>query len=1044
MTLNDFWPPVDEDHTTMCLPTEAETASDQVFLAVHQPMRLTRELFNVQNAKQETQTEQQVLDALLVEEPPSGTLVLPIIGDSGVGKSHMIRWLDAHLRLRSDAQKRHIVRIPKSSSLRGVLELILDDDTKLTGKNYDAIRAKLNSASMPPSRAEAMYLLQGKLLFALEQAGKQAQLRLLEQKSRPDDRPRAAHCSPQCLMALLQDTTIQSHFKAHEGESETWGVLTRIADRCLHGSRRHDAGPLNQFLPSDFTFLSNVQVAALADDMRKYLPILNTPTGLQQAIGFLNEIVDQALAGLVDLGGFSLTDIFIDIRKALLADKLELVLLVEDFAVLAGIQGPLLDAMIREAIRDGKRELCTMRTALAVTEGKLPETVKTRAQAMWKIDSQPFTSEEEAMDTFENFVGGYLNAARWGAAKLRQIFDQRSVDQSSLSDWVPNYYETYRQELSEQDNEKLRAFDFSPREGHPLFPLNHGSVRQLARKYLRVDESYKFDPRVLINRLVRDTVINHRALWENGMFPPGDFNGFTMNALDVEVSSCLRTRVTPHEHNRVAALVHYWGDDPRSLGFAARLDRRIYDAFGLKPVDWQVAHEPKVKAIPHGGELPPPPPPPPPPSDPLGPWREILDAWRQTQRLRQNNANALRGYLADALNSWLDADSLLLKKISIGNESIYIPNTDQGLQVAEKAIAIAATDEDLKDDSKSDQFFAAMRSIVRYHTTRSWDYEGGERDAARYAALIGRMAKQAELYFATRGSGLPAEAVKPLAQALMIGARLLNLEGASINENTDNLVAMLEPGPANNNDAMALDDKWSSARCKAIRARGELRTALLEQVAARQGGGGEQAVDAARLLEAISELHKNSWQLPKDLDLDLFKSLPQASKEHLRELRDRLPSLVASRQSEVKAWRTKVVDALGEDVDLVTIVKTIRDTIKGAQDAGVFRWRDGSADTLRSRFDNLDPVKGMVDLTTNAVMDGAEFGASLSALAQLDDKRMNRVSQAISDYERFLNETASIVNEKGKDTSVNLDEITKTLDSEFESLAEHWSQITAI
>ncbi len=1037
MTLNDFWPPVDEDHTTKCLFTEAETAANEVFLAVHQRMHLTRELFSVENATVEVQSEQNLLDALLVDEPPSGTLVMPIVGDSGVGKSHMIRWLDAHLRLRADANRRHIVRIPKSSSLRGVLKLILHG---LSGRKYDEIRDTLDSAEVPPSLPEAMYQLQGRLLFALDEAGKEARRRQVEQKARVDDRSRVAHCSPTGLMALIQEADFQPYFTSHEGEPETWGVLTRIADRCLHGSRRNDAGPLNQFLASDFQFLTDVRDASLSRVVQQYLPNLRRPAGLEDAIGFLNEVVDNALGGLVNLGGASLTDIFIDIRKALLADELELILLVEDFAVLAGLQGPLLAAMIREAIRDGKRELCTMRTALAVTEGKLPEeTVKSRAQWKWRIDSHPFKSDNEAMECFENFVGGYLNAARWGARKLRQIFDERSAENASLSDWVPNFYEFHRHELSEKDNEHLRAFEFSPGDKHPLFPLNSGVVRQLAHKYLRVGDSYKFDPRRLINRLVRDTIINHRTVWENGAFPPGNFHNFEFkHDLDNQVAVHLLSKVPDSERKRVGALVYFWGNDPRSPGEAASMDPLIYDTFGLKKMDWQtkpIKREPVPPIVEPGPVVPE-------ITDPLGLWREILDAWATTG-LIQRNANKLRQFLADALLSWLDADSLLTKKFSIQSSSIYLPKTDQGPRVAEGTVAAAATDEDLNDDKKSIRFFAAMRAVVRFHTSQNWNYEGGENDAARYAALIGGMARQAEQWFAKRGSGLPAEAVKPLAQALLIGARLLNLEGASSNDNAGNLAAMLIPGPADSNDPMDPADKWSTAKRKAIRAREELRTALLEQVAARQGGGGEQAVDAARLIEAISELRKNAWQLPKELDLDLFKNLPPTSKEHLRELRDRLPSIVESRQTVVKAWRAKVVYTLGEDFDLPPIIQTVRATIKEAQDAGVFRWRDGTADTLRSRFDALGPVKATIDFATNADREAAEFGSSLSALAQLDEKCMGRVSQAISDYERFLNETNSFVDEEDKDTPTNLEEITRILDSEFESLSEHWSQITS-
>jgi hypothetical protein len=1040
MTLNDFWPPVDDDHTGKCLITEAETAANEVFLAVHQPMRLTREFFNVQKTQPEVQTERQVLDALLVEAPPSGTLVLPIVGDSGVGKSHLIRWLDAHLRLRADANRRHVVRIPKSSSLRGVLELILKD---LPEKRYAELHQKLNSARVPPSRSEAMYMLQARLLFALEEAGKEAKQRQLEQKPRPDDRSRAAHCSPQGLMALLQDPTIQSYFTTHEGEPENWGVLTRIADRCVNGSRKNDAGPLNQFLASDLQFIADVSDASLSKVTKQYLPQLKKPAMLQEAIGFLNEVVDQALAGLVDFGGISLADIFIDIRKAMLADDVELVLLVEDFAVLAGIQGPLLDVMIREAIRDGKRELCTMRTALAVTEGKLPETVKTRAQAMWKIDSQPFHSEGEALEIFENYVGGYLNAARWGATNLRKFFLERNADNTSLSDWVPGFHEAHRQELSEEDNEQLNAFGFSPRGKHPLFPLNSGAVRQLAQRYLRVGESYRFDPRLLINRLVRDTIVNHRTLWDQGTFPPGDFHKFEFNALDVDVSTHLRSKTSEADRKRVAALIFYWGDDPRSPGEAAAMNCRIYEAFRLKPVDWQAKPQIRIKPQePRIDDRHEPPEISPEVPDALGRWRDVLDDWRQMGRLSQRDANALRQFLADALTSWLDLDALLLKKAVIPTAAIYLPKVDQGLRVTGNAITIAASDEDLNDDKKSDFFFASMRALVRYHSARTWDYEGGESDAARYAALIGRMAKQAGQWFAKCGSGLPAEAVKPLAQALLIGARLLNLEGATSNVNTANIAAMLNPGPADSNDPMDASNKWTTAKRKAMRARADMRTALLEQVSARQGAASEQAVDVTRLLEAISELRDNAWQLSKELDLDIFKNLSATAKEHLREFRNALPGIVAARLSEVQQWRIEVVEALGNDFDTKAIVQTMRDTITESLRTNVYRWTGGTVETLRSRIHDLGPVKDTLQLIDRASREGADFGMALSTLAQLDETCMMRVKQLISDYGRFLRETFSVVEEQLKDAPPSLDEVATTLDAEFEKLGHHWTQIT--
>ena len=180
--LVDFWPT--EQNCRDCLITEAETTEDAVFLAVHQPMRIAWKLHGVAVGA-ENKREEDVLRAFLAPKPASGTLVLPITGGSGVGKSHLICWLDAQLRLRSDNAKRHIVRIPKSASLRGVLERIV---AGLSDAKYGALRRQLLSAQMPPTILEATRRLQANLLVALENLGDEARRRIADQCPKPDDK----------------------------------------------------------------------------------------------------------------------------------------------------------------------------------------------------------------------------------------------------------------------------------------------------------------------------------------------------------------------------------------------------------------------------------------------------------------------------------------------------------------------------------------------------------------------------------------------------------------------------------------------------------------------------------------------------------------------------------------------------------------------------------------------------------------------------------------------------------------------------------------
>jgi hypothetical protein len=258
--LKDFWPSA--ANCQECLITEAETASEAVFLAIHQPMKLSRRLIGSQES--EEKREQDLLEALLTNDLPSGTLLAPILGNSGVGKSHMIRWLDAHLRLREDGVKRHIVRIPKSANLRRVLELILEG---LPDERYGELRRQLLGAQMPPDSEEATHVLRERLVLALQQHGRQAKRRCKGQRPEDLDREREAFCSDGVLPALLEDPELKKHFMSRDPEAP--GVLARLTGRAMAGAFKQGSDG-NQFSEQDLTFtqypaVSRGQLTALSD-----------------------------------------------------------------------------------------------------------------------------------------------------------------------------------------------------------------------------------------------------------------------------------------------------------------------------------------------------------------------------------------------------------------------------------------------------------------------------------------------------------------------------------------------------------------------------------------------------------------------------------------------------------------------------------------------------------------------------------------------------------------------------------------------------------
>lgn len=104
------------------LTVVAARPSDAVFLATHRPARMTR------RSGEGDQSTVEYDEFLFRDEflnPKRSNLLVPVIGSSGSGKSHLIRWLDTQVERRPD---RHVVNVPKhSTNLRDVINLILKD-----------------------------------------------------------------------------------------------------------------------------------------------------------------------------------------------------------------------------------------------------------------------------------------------------------------------------------------------------------------------------------------------------------------------------------------------------------------------------------------------------------------------------------------------------------------------------------------------------------------------------------------------------------------------------------------------------------------------------------------------------------------------------------------------------------------------------------------------------------------------------------------------------------------------------------------------------
>lgn len=333
-----------------------------------------------------------------------------------MGKSHLIRWLALHT-----SGNRHVILIPKSTSLRRIIENILKG---LAGPGYDEIRKQLATAHETLDDIAAEELLLAHFRTALRRRTNEARGTCdaaVKRNEKPDAKLRAiAETHGDGLIALLEGPTKDALLRDNPKRTSVFSALVR---RVTTGIIDAEHG---QFTPDDFEFAA-VTVNKLPDPrLQKYVAKLksNTQNDRATAAELMNEVRDGAVGQLLGLGENQLADLFRRVREELFKDGRELVLLIEDFTTQAGVQQGLLDVIKMEGVRAGEAERCPLRTALAVTEGYLSpyDTLKTRAGYEFVLREQP-AAEAEVLETLTDMVGAYLNTARLGPDRLKDWFD---------------------------------------------------------------------------------------------------------------------------------------------------------------------------------------------------------------------------------------------------------------------------------------------------------------------------------------------------------------------------------------------------------------------------------------------------------------------------------------------------------------------------------------------------------------------------------------------------------------------------------------------
>src|SRR5436305_1984304 len=135
----------DPEWVDRVMNTEALQPERHVFLAVHHPVRMFRSTLTALKGQGERgakpYSEQQFLADLL---RPADFELVPVLGNAGTGKSHLVRWLYENI---PQAPNRHVLLVPKvDTNLWDVLHRVLSLDGVKGDPNFEDYRSRLRRA----------------------------------------------------------------------------------------------------------------------------------------------------------------------------------------------------------------------------------------------------------------------------------------------------------------------------------------------------------------------------------------------------------------------------------------------------------------------------------------------------------------------------------------------------------------------------------------------------------------------------------------------------------------------------------------------------------------------------------------------------------------------------------------------------------------------------------------------------------------------------------------------------------------------------------
>lgn len=898
---------------------EAEAVPDAVFRAVHSDWSLKvappkgTAFQEMATTSFRSLSPREFLEQFLQAERPH--VQAAALGRSGSGKSHFIHWMRLNI---PETPERMVLVVPKAgTSLRSIIELIVSRLDKAEQQPFRDALSRAGDATMTRDGQK------GRLLNELAEA-----IRDLA-PSDPDDELEVELIEQ--LPHILYDPHMrQTHF-LREGT-----IIADIVDHVFAAPDAYRPAEDRRLFGETDLPLGGGDYAAAAQLAQNAMNVIFLPGGLAKAVDILNRSLDLAIGRTLSFSGDRLIGLMTALRRHLRRQNRELVLLIEDFARLQGIDRALLQSLLDQ----GNEDLCKLRWAIAVTTGffeTIAETVYTRMT--WFIDmdrSSGGASGGMSRPSLAGFAARYLNAIRVGLEPI-QAWGGKTTEAP-----VPNACE--RCEFRSDCHAS-----FGSHEDVGLYPFTETALWNMAE---RADPllGQEFNPRILQKDVLARVLADHGSAVAAGAFPPVALldelgGGRRLSVLD---QSAVRRQAPAAADRLLTAIELYDGS-----GKPVNLEEGIRRSFNL----------PKLGDAPEPTGPEPKDPTPTPTVPTLDPRILELHAWAEGKHLSQALSQELRERIFRAVVDSIDWDNLGLERSSYAAATANRPFRNNSIKILRQSTAGLPTLVDLHvvregaSEAEVQRIALALQGMILAGDGFDWSFDGGGEMLAAFLDCLANWTAQVEAELrAFAPVSADWNAIGGAFEILAVGAALAG-QLRSEWTTTDLLDACLRPWE----DTAAETTELRNLFSKIVRRRQMLADFVRAHISATKGGQVGALIDPSLPRKVLRALKGANWRLvqvpPKEGRGDPF----EVAKLYA-EIATGLPVAAATERNARLTWLDEMETAFGPDLKRAAIIESVRSVREAVAAIGI----GGSASTA---------LQAALDAFTTRQFDDAIFGA---------------------------------------------------------------------